>query len=148
MQEWVLDIFSRSLHKSRGEGVEGRARVVPLRRKVWMRKITLAEGLVLKIQRSMHKRQRLMQRRCSNSDGEIRLLRRSSQRGGSGITALDETFPSVPLKPPTPQFLDYHLGIAGQYSHLVLANGKRRERASDRTVSRITDQNKPMRYIE
>lgn len=61
---------------------------------------------------------------------------------GSAITSLDETFPSVPLRPPTPQFLDCHLGITEQYPHLVLANGERQEHAKDRTISEIPDQNK------
>lgn len=61
---------------------------------------------------------------------------------GSAVTTLDETFPSEPLQPPTPQFLDYDLGITEQYPHLALANWKRQEYANDRTSSEILNQKK------
>lgn len=168
-RRWLQEIFSRSLHKSRGEGGRRASESSPVAKKVVDDKET--SGREIGIQNAekyaqaaaadvkemfefgwgnlASKEKKDLQKQPESEKPKQNDEGAGNNVTGSAITTLDETFPSVPLRPPTPQFLDCHLGITEQYPHLVLANGERQEHAKDRTISEIPDQNKStFRYIE
>lgn len=162
-RRWLLEIFSRSLHKSRGEGgrrasdgnpvankgvddKENSGREVGVENAEIYAQAAAADAkeifefgwgnLASKEKNDLQKQPE--SEKPKQNDEEA-----GNNATGGAITTLDENFPSVPLQPPTPQFLDYDMGITEEYPHLVLANGERQEHANDRTVSEIPDQNQP-----
>lgn len=160
-KRWVVEIFSRSLHKSRGEGGRRASEGSAIATKVVDEKENSGREIGLGdtekyAQAAVADSKEMFEFGWGNFPSEEKELQRQlesekpkqSIKGagnnvtGSAITTLDRPFPSVALQPPTPQFLDYNLGITEQYPHLVLANGERQERAIDRAVPKIPDQNK------
>lgn len=162
-RRFLLDVFSRYLHKNRGErdrrasegspvakkGVddkENSGREIGVENAEKYAQAAAADAkdmfefgwgnLASKEKKDLHKQPESEKPKQNDEEAD-------NNATGSAITTLDETFPSESLQPPTPQFLDYDLGITEQYPHLVLANGERQEYANDRNVSKILDQNKP-----
>lgn len=159
-RRWVVERFSRSLHKGRGEGDRRASEGSPIVKKVVDEKDNsgreIGVGNTEKYaQATAADSKEMFEFGWENFSSEKDLQKqpesekaRQNVEGagndvtGSAITTLDGPFPSVAPQPPTRQFLDYNLGITEQYPHLVLANGERQERANDRAVPKISDQNK------
>lgn len=162
-RRWLLDIFSRSLHKSRGEGGRRASEGSPVAKKgVDDKENSCREIGVENAEKHAQaasadakdmfefgwgnlasKEKKDLQKQPESEKPKQNDEEADNNATGSAITTLDETFPSAPLQPPTMQFLDYDLGITEQYPHLVLTNEERQEYANDRNVSEIMDQNKP-----
>lgn len=162
-RRWLLEVFLRSLHKSRGEGGRRASEGNSVAKQVVDDKGTSGKEIGIENAEKYaqaaaadakemfefgwgnlsSKEKRILQKQPKSEKPKQNDERAGSNVAGSAITTLDETFSSVPLQTPTPQFLDYNLGITEQYPHLVLANGKRQGHANDRTISKIPDQNKP-----
>ena len=162
-RRFLLDLFSRYLHKNRGEGGGRASEGSPVAKKGVDDKEN--SGREIRVENAekyaqaaaadakdmfefgwgnlASKEKKDLQKQPESEKPKQNDEEADNNATGSAITTLDETFPSEPLQPPTPQFLDYDLGITEQYPHLVLANGERQEYANDCTSSEILDQNKP-----
>lgn len=160
-RRWVVERFSRSLHKGRGEGGRRASEGSPIVKKVVHEKENpgreIGVGNTEKYtQAAAADSKEMFEFGWGNFSSGMKDLQKQPESEkpkqnvedaggdatGSAITTLDGPFLSVALQPPTRQFLDYNLGITEQYPHLVLANGERQERANDRAVLKVPDQNK------
>lgn len=160
-RKWVVERFSRSLHKGRGEEARRASEGSPVVKKVVHEKDNsgreIGVGNTEKYaQAATADSKEMFEFGWGNFSSEKKHLQKQPESEnlkqnvegagddatGSAITTLDGPFPSVTLQPPAQQFLDYNLGITEQYPHLVVVNGERQERANDRTVPKVPDQNK------
>lgn len=156
-RRWVVEIFSRSLHKSRWEGGRRASEGSPTPKKVVdgkdnsgreigvdnTEKYTQAAAADSKEMfefgwGNFSSQEKDLQKQPESEKPKQNVEAAGNKATGSAIKTLDGPFPSVALQPPTPQFLDYNLGITEQYPFLVLANGKRQERA----VPKVPNPNK------
>lgn len=159
-RKWVVERFSRSLHKGRGEEGRRASEGSPVVKKVVHEKDNsgreIGVGNTEKYaQAAAADSKEIFEFGWGNFSSEMKDLQQQPESEkhkqtvegagddatGSASTTLDG-FPSVALQPPARQFLDYNLGITEQYPHLVVANGERQERANDRAVPKVPDQNK------
>lgn len=160
-RRWMVEIFSRPLHKSREEGGRRASESSLIVKKVVHGKDNSGREIGVEntdkyAQAVAADSKEMFEFGCGTFSSEEKGLQKQPESEkpkqnvegagndatGNAVTTLDGPFPSVALQPPTPQFLDYNLGITEQYPHLVLANGERQERANDIAVPKVQDQNK------
>lgn len=160
-RRWVVERFSRSLHKSHGEEGRRASEGSPIVKKVVDEKDNsgreigvgntekYAQGAAVNSKEmfefgwgNFSSEEKDLQKQPESEKPKQNVESAGNDATGSAITTFDGPFPSVALQSPTRQFLDYNLGITEQYPHLVLANGERQERANDRAIPKIPDQNK------
>lgn len=162
-RRWAVETFSRSFHKSQGEGGRRASEGSPITKTVEDEKDNSgreigAVNTEKYAQAAAADSKEMFEFEWGDFSSEEKDLQKlpesekpkqkvegaDNDATGSASTTLEGPFPSVALQPPPPQFLDYNLGITEQFPHLVLANGERQERANARAVPKIPDQNKPI----